>query len=123
MFGTTISGTVALVTLGEVITAANIPDDDQVSLGYVLACSTAIPCFLSSFCFYIAGTHYIEFKKALIQEKTAALVVAEEERIDMRSESIAELQYQYKAKRLGRQGTRGPSSTLPQKFSRPLPTD
>lgn len=56
-----------------------------------MAASTAFPCLLASICFYISGGYYVEFKKKLVAEKEAALVVAEIEHIEMRSESIAEL--------------------------------
>lgn len=95
-------------------------------MGYILAASTAVPCLLAAICFYISGTYYVEFKKKLVAEKEAAMVVAEKEHIELRSESIAELQVMVRSRRLdslySKGGvTREQSATLPFKMSRPKP--
>jgi MFS family permease len=85
-FGTTISGTLAAVILGLVITAEDA--EEQQGLGEILAISTAIPCFLASLCFYRAGTFYVEFKKSFEEEKVKAMSIAVSHHVELRSESI-----------------------------------
>jgi len=97
-FGTTISGTLAVVVLGFVITEEHA--SGQQKLGQILAISTAIPCFVASFCFYRAGTFYVDFRKTLEQDKAAAMSVAALANIELRSESIAELQISMRMKKL-----------------------
>ena len=120
-FGTTLSGTVAVSVLGLVITEEKVSDENkngQKELGLTLAASTAIPCLLASVCFYKAGIYYAEFKQRQEADKRAALQIAEEEKIEMRSESIYKLQASLRERKF--RLNREMSNTLEFKVSRPL---
>ncbi len=87
-------------------------------MGYILAGSTAIPCLLASLCFYKAGTYYIEIKTQIEKDKQVAFKTASISKIDLRSESIQELQVRTMMKKYDQ--TRIVSSSIPNKIKRSL---
>lgn len=58
-FATVMTGTLALLVIGGMISGFNIDAlKNQRDLGYILALNTVLPCIAATFCFYRAGTHY-----------------------------------------------------------------
>jgi hypothetical protein len=56
------SGTVALITVGELISSLGIDpttSSGHTNLGVLLAANTMIPSFFAALCFYRAGTYYV----------------------------------------------------------------
>ncbi len=72
LFTTTISGTIATVVIDQLVEAVDAYNHLE-RLGYIMVASTCIPYTLAIPCFYIAGKHYVEFKKCLAYCKSATL--------------------------------------------------
>lgn len=72
LFTTTISGTIATVVIDQLVQAVDAYTHLE-RLGYIMIASTCIPYIFAIPCFYIAGKHYVEFKKCLDYCKGATL--------------------------------------------------
>jgi hypothetical protein len=91
-FATAMSGTMALVTVGSIISGLNIDVlTDQRALGYILALNTVLPCIAATFCFYMAGTHYVAQMTQKKIDKHEALEVAASNLIMMSKQNISAL--------------------------------
>ena len=73
LFSTNIVSTVGLTVVGQFFDSAktNIVDLEELQkrYGLILCLNTAIPCLLASFCFYMSGKYYAEFKEKDEAEK------------------------------------------------------
>ena len=70
------SGTLALVLVGEMVKISGIDVNNQTAFGHILAFNTAVPCVFATICFYLAGSHYEAQKTQMKMEKEQALSVA-----------------------------------------------
>ena len=82
------TGTLALLTIGGMISGLKIDAENQTDLGFILALNTVLPCIAATFCFYVAGQHYTIQMKQMKIEKTEALEVAASHNLIMSKQNI-----------------------------------
>jgi hypothetical protein len=120
LFGTTISGTVASYLVGQLIQNF-VPDNDTSNtLGVILAINTTVPCLLASFCFYMAGGHYVKFKEESLLEHDDVNKRTEDLQLDVARLNVAGLTL-YESFRKAKPSIRQSTSMFQKK--RPLLSD